>query len=190
MTLPTVRRSIRKKVKQLLRDRLLGRYFPTDHDFSDGPPVRITYGNASLPSAARNAAMDSATDYVWDRLESAGLVRVEYPYDESSDYADLAGDTYNVELNEDTVPGGARTIIAQGKAYKRKIESDGVVGMVTSYRVSTESAWENGDAIWGFVGVADAETSGYLEDCKSLTIAALREALTDRCPTCRQAKHN
>ena len=117
MTLPTVRRSIRKKVQQLLRDRGVSRYFPTDHDFSCGPPVRITYSNASLPSAARNAAMDVATDYVWDRLESAGLVRVEYPHDESSEYDDLAGDTYNVELNEDTVPGGARTIIAQGKAH-------------------------------------------------------------------------
>lgn len=105
-----------------------------------------------------NAKLLTFIDNNWDKLESAGLVRCRIVPDECCDIEDLKGDTYNVELNADTVPGGKRTIEAQEKAFMELIERDGVWGFVIEYRkpacgtCGRKADWEHVDSCWGFVG--------------------------------------
>ena len=178
-------------VRAMIRERIRGRY---------------SYSPESLPHAAENARRELRLRRRWEALESAGLVRMRFVPDDCSSFDDLAGDTYDVEYNRDTVPGGERTIVAQRKAFEREIERDGVWGCVTEYRLSPcpdchdaeyglgvvhcgESdtdrhcgGWAHGDSCWGFVGT---DAHGYESDLMSGAIDALRDALVSRCPTCR-----
>lgn len=181
-TLASVRRMARDRIKRTLTDRLISRWFPGR--FDAGGPFDTNYSHESLPNAARNARRSASIDYLWDRLECAGLVTLEYEPDHDYGYEYLAGDCFD-ESNADSVPGGMRTIKAQEEAFKRKIESDGVWGLVGRYRLSEDDPWSNGDSVWGFVGTDD---TGYETDIKAETIGALVDALRDRCPTCRRKR--
>lgn len=167
--------------------------------------ARFTYGHDTLARAAESARREAKIRRQWEALVDAGLVRLAIVPDECCDYDDLAGDTFDVDAHRDTVPGGERAIVAQGKAYKARIEQEGVWGIVGEYRLSVPDAgerftvycgacdrgepcadhWpESADSCWGFVGT-DYESSGYDLDIMGATIDALREALRDRCPMCR-----
>lgn len=161
--------SEREAVRALIRDRLA----------SNGH----SYGRDSLPSAARWARESVATLRRWEHAEDAGLVRFrtlpdEGPYD--------AGDTYDVDMHKDTVPGGERAIVAQRKAEESRLERDGLWGIACDYRVSPSMPWTPGDSVWGFVG-DDWQDSGYDVDVRAETLASLVDALKSRCPVCRKA---
>lgn len=125
-------------------------------------------------------------DELWDRLEYADLVKLELEPDEHVTWEDMAGDTFDVDVHEDTVPGGARTIRAQEKRYRERLEQDGVWGVVGYYRVSEDAEWERGDSVWG-MELEWAEDNEYRDDIKSQTIEKLRKTLRSRCRCCRRA---
>lgn len=95
-------------------------------------------------------------DKLWEDAEKNGMVRIRIEPDDMTDYDDLVGDCYDVELNQDSVPGGARTIIAQGKAFQRTIERDGIWGYIAEYCIVCDTcgrdAWEYAESCWGFAG--------------------------------------
>lgn len=161
--------SLKKRIADMFQDRLTHSHFSP----------------CSLPNAYKRVRKQYWTDRVWDKLETAGLVKIEWPPDDSANLDDLMGDCYDEKLNADSVPGGVRTIRAQKKAFIARVERDGVYGIVGYYRTSPDEKWEHGDSCWGFVGTDD---NGYLPDIKSQTIEALRNALRDRCPHCRQPR--
>lgn len=167
---------------------------------------RHTYAPDSLPHEAETKRRELTIRRQWEALESAGLVRMRFVPDDCCDIADLEGDTYDIDAHADTVPGGARTIIAQRKAFEATIEREGVWGCVTDYRLAPcaecwdadyglgvvncshechngeHPGWESGDSCWGFVG-ADAHC--YATGLMQGAIDALRDALVSRCPVCR-----
>jgi len=106
----------------------------------------------------------------WDALEQSGLVKLEILPDDCCCYEDLAGDCFDIELNADSVPGGARTIIAQKKAFKAKIEQDGVWGYEISVKCPCCGGWKFVDSCWGFVGEVDEEAILYGK-CEAIKIA-------------------
>ena len=158
LELPAVKRAGTRAVQKLLRDRLT-----SGHSYS---PV-------SLAKAAEYAREAAAVDHVWARLEAAGLVRLEVRPDEDCSLDDLAGDTYDVELNKDTVPGGERTIVAQRKAFEEQVERDGVYGVVGQYRPSPEGKWVTADSCWGMVGYDNVDKSEIAYDVKHSTLVEL-----------------
>lgn len=166
------------------------------------------------PGAALRCARIMAR---WERAESAGLVRIRnVPDEESRTLDDLVGDTFDVEANASSVPGGARTIIAERKAFEERIERDGVWGIIGEYRLTRcPRCWKQGfqsvrnctydpddypssrgpcpgwihaDSCYGFE-YQDLEMTDYLWDIRQATLRALALDLKDRCPTCRNPRH-
>lgn len=134
---PEVRKAARKAVQKLLRNRLV-----------DGMP----YSPESLPDAAKWARRRAAALHVWEAMERADLVKLELEPDDCVDIEDLEGDSYNVELNKDSVPGGERTILAQQKRFREKVEQDGVATIVGYYRLHEDDEWNRGGCIGGMAG--------------------------------------
>ena len=91
---------------------------------------RSQLGTGLANAALRNAKTQAFVWHNWDKLEQAGFVRVRIEPDYDLSYDDLAGDSFDIELNADSVPGGARTIQAQEKRFKSLIEQDGVWGYI------------------------------------------------------------
>lgn len=153
---------IRTRLRKVLRDRLTSR-----HSYSPG----------SLARVAAWVRDDAATDLQWEALERAGLVELKYSPDSGMTLEDLEGDTFTVSLHEDTVPGGARTILAQQKRFREQVEAEGVWGILGRYRTAC-GQWETADSIWGIVGDPHDEQE-YTRDIKRATIEALQAELTD-----------
>ena len=120
----------------------------------------------------------------FEALEDAELVRIRREPDEFMSYEDMAGDTFDPS-NASTVPGGMRTIKAEEKEYKRKLEQDGAWGIIGEYRASATDKWIQGDSIWGMeYDYAFSEDNDCLLDVMELTIKSLRDTLANRCPHC------
>ena len=119
-------------------------------------------------------------DRKFTRLEDLGLVRFEVLPDECSELADLEGDVYNPEANLDIDPA---ELAQQRKEFVRRIERDGVWGVLGSYRLGVDAPWCRADSVWGFVG-EEWKGSGYDADVKGETVKALRAAIRERCRAC------
>lgn len=157
---PEVQRDIRRRIRKLLHDRLTSGY---------------SYFPESLAQAASNARTSAAIDSIWSALESAGLVRLRVEPDHDYSIEDLEGDTFNVALNKDTVPGGARTILAQQKRFRERIEQDGVVGVIGEYRAAPSGKWIYGGSCWGMEGYDDPLQSEIADDIKYETLSSLSD---------------
>lgn len=127
------------------------------------------------------------------------MVRLRFVPDDDSSFVDMCGDCFSIEHNADSVPGGARTLIAQEKKFKRKLESDGIWGCIgeftlddcegysrckepDSYGRRAEhcdcgATWNDGGSLYGLEGTDDY---GYQVDIKLETIEALKTALRNR----------
>lgn len=123
---------------------------------------------------------------IWDQLEYHDLVKIELESDDGWSWEDLEGDIFNVELNESTVPGGARTILAQQKAFRASIERDGVVRISGYYRLSEDDEWIYGGGCGGYE-YEHARTDEPQSDVKYECLVELLKALKSRCPCCRKA---
>jgi len=113
--------------------------------------------------------------------ETAGLVRLRWAPDECCNLADLEGDTFDEPLNAATVPGGVRTIRAEREAFHRRIDREGVWGLIGEYRVRPDGAWSRAESVWGFVG---QDSYGYEFAIMAETLRVLRDTLKSRCPRC------
>lgn len=174
LTLPSVQRDALNAIRKRIRDRLTSGH---------------SYSPESLASSTENAKREAGIGYLWNRLEAAGLVKMDFPYNDHADMEDLKGDSFNPDVCL-PMAGGLRALKSQEKAFERKAEREGVVGMVGRYRLSVDDKWETGDSVWGFVGADDAVDSGYHPDIQANTIEALRKALSSRCPCCHQPKRH
>lgn len=82
--------------------------------------------------------------------------RIRIVPDECCTLDDLAGDTFDVAAHASTVPGGERTIRAQEKRFKQRIERDGVWGYILEHKVAVcahcgqGGQWEAVDSCFGF----------------------------------------
>lgn len=171
----------RRYVLQRLRER--SRFPKSRHHRRRG----VYHPTHVLPVAQdwKNAAVDCQ----WDRLEQAGLVRLSWQPDTHVSYDDLVGDCFSPARYAET-PGGRRTVEAEERALRDKIDQDGVWGLVGEYRLqpcdqcspwNSESCahpdWRQGDSVWGLVGF---DSCGYELDIKQATIDALRTDLRHR----------
>jgi hypothetical protein len=89
---------------------------------------------------------------------------------------------FDVELNADT-PGGARAILAQQKAFRARIEQDGVFGIVGYYKTPAcpncgrGGEWEQAHSVWGFAGYddpTDPRQNAYIPDIMAETMDHLQ----------------
>jgi hypothetical protein len=116
--------------------------------------------------SARHSLSSARTLEAWERLEDAGLVRLDVRPDDSYDWDDAE--------------------------ERERFGNDGAWGLVGEYRLSEDDKWEHGDSCWGFVGYRDVTSpteNAYVPDIMSETVDALRVALKSRCPVCRQVQH-
>ena len=157
--------------------------------------VVVAPANGSFACAKRESAIESQ----WARLEDLNMVRMRFAPDEDFSYDDMCGDMFNVEHKASSVHGGARTIIAQEKAYKAMLERDGVWGCIGEFTLDDcdgnsrckepdtygrrarqcdcGATWHHGASLWALEGTDDY---GYQTDIKSETIDALKSALRAR----------
>lgn len=163
-----------KHVKKLFRDRLRW---------------GVSYSPGSLPQAICWARRRAETLALWELLEDAELVRIRLEPDEWWNWENLEGDSYNVELHVDTVPGGERTILAQQKEFRALVEREGVWVVITEYRLNEDDEWEHGDSIGGIVAenLDEYLEDGYGLDLRGQAIELLRKDLRSRCPSCRRS---
>jgi hypothetical protein len=124
---------------------------------------------ASREYAIRRDAVETE----FNNLKQRGLVGLRFPPDDHWCFEDLEGDAYDVDLNKDTVPGGERTIKAQQKEFRRKVEQDGVFG------IEAVALGNVVDSIWGFAGDYDDDFGGYGTDMKQAAIDAVQEQWED-----------
>lgn len=101
------------------------------------------------PGHAKHSAQ---TQHIFEWLEYHNIARLQWLPDDYCSYDNLAGDVYNLEINEDSVPGGKRAILAQEKEFKRMIDQDRVWGLVGQIKCHECDEWKNVDSVWGFVG--------------------------------------
>lgn len=135
------------------------------------------YAPASLPHAWNNCKRDVTYNVLWSELEAMKLVKLEVKADEGYALEDLAGDMFDVEMHADSVPGGARTIIAQRKRWEENIEKNGVWGFVGYYRPNTASKWIEDDSIWGVEWEENMEEHEAASEIRAAALAALLELL-------------
>lgn len=114
-------------------------------------------------------------------LEAHNLVRLEWHPDHDATIEDLGGDTYRPECHPD-IPESR--IMREKKEFIELVEREGAWGLVGQYSVDGGKTWNDGGSIWGLVGQED---TGYESDIIDETVEALRKALKERCPKCRQA---
>lgn len=101
-------------------------------------------------------------------VSDCGRVRLRIePDDECRSWDELFGDSFD-PLHAGDVPGGLRTLKAQEKEARARIERDGVWGFV----VETVRAdkWEHSGSCWGFDSLDYCRTEGI-----AAAVAALRE---------------
>lgn len=133
---------------------------------------RLFPGGTALHSR-RNAIYRDKVETEFDNLEHRGLVKfVIEPYHDCN-WDDLEGDTYDVDMHEDTVPGGGRTIKAQQKEFRRSVEDSGVFGLV-GYALG-----EQVDSCWGFAGEYDEDFAGYATGIKAAAVQAVYDSWED-----------
>lgn len=133
--------------------------------------VRREYDRLRRVGFAASYALTAArTQHQWQRLEDAGLARLLVIPD---DHPDLSW------LND--APPHYR------RAATRRVEQDGVWGIVGQYRHAPDGEWRPVDSCFGFVG-DDYRDSGYDTDIKHATITAFKDAMRSRCPNCRQTR--
>lgn len=106
---------------------------------------------------------------IWNRDEGR-LILVP---DETADMESLKGDSFNPEVNTD-IP--REKLEAEEKDFEQRVERDGVWGAIAEVYLPDEDAWEELDAIWGFVG-GDFIGSGYDEDMAKALIEKIRGSI-------------
>jgi hypothetical protein len=122
---------------------------------------------------AIHALRDARIKIKFEDLEADGMVRIVAEPDEAYTWAGHGGDCYNVDLLADTVPGGARTILAWKKAEMERVERDGFTYVKTEVQCPCCGSWEFVDGIGGFVG-DDWKDSGYDTDLMATAIERAR----------------
>jgi hypothetical protein len=105
----------------------------------------------------------------WDKLESAGLVRLEIVPDDSPDLSFLDQKEFSRYRQ---------------KGYDRA-NNDGVWGIVGQYRMDEDSDWMNADSVFGFIG-DDWKGSGYDTDIERNTIQSWVKGKKSMCPHCHR----
>jgi len=128
--------------------------------------------NVPASRALRNAKRRADILDRWEAAILAGKVQLRVVVDELATFDDVAGDTYRVELHADTVPGGERTIRAEEKRERARVDSEGIWGIVGEYQCPTCGSWVAADSCWGFIG-NDWAGSGYDEDIMAATLDAV-----------------
>lgn len=106
----------------------------------------------------------------FDTLEDEGKVRIRVEPDESCDYEDLAGDTFNPDVNND-IP--VEQLEREEREFKNRLECDGVWGVIGEVKCAHCGNWEHVDSCWGFVG-DDWKESGYDVDIMAACIEAYK----------------
>jgi hypothetical protein len=132
--------------------------------------VPVIQGKASY--CLRNAKYKAEIVSKFEALEDQGFVRLHLEPDYCSTFEDLAGDTYDIDSNASTVNGGERTIKAQEKAERERIDRDGVWGLIGQVKCSECGQWKDIDSVWGFVG-EDWKDSGYDVDIMAACVDSL-----------------
>ena len=137
------------------------------------------YRRARRAGRRAKDAMDRARVVArWEWAEYAGLVELTARPDCDCCMDDLEGDCFSEEC-ERTAPGGRRAVRAQRKAFRERVDADGVWGLVGRYRLTQDGPWVDADSVWGFVG-EEWRDSGYDGDIMRATLDGLRGALRDR----------
>lgn len=130
-----------------------------------------------LPGATAQGALRVARDYARIKpLIDCDLIRIDVRPDDMCDLDDVFGDTFDVELNASSVPGGERTIKAQHKEAIRRVEQFGIVGIVSQYRLTPDSQWIDADSCWGFEGYYSPDDP-IENDCALDLLLSAREQL-------------
>lgn len=130
--------------------------------------------------------METATiDRQWGTLENVemgdnfGMVRLGVEPDQDN-YFDIYGEPEGY-TNAD---GAEVTAEQERQDIIDLIDRDGIWWVFAEYRISPRHPWEIGDSIGMIIGA----NNPYEDDLKSTTIDQLRDALRDRCRTCRQTQ--
>ena len=117
----------------------------------------------------------------WQQAENDGLVRLRIEPDELCDYDNLAGDSFNPEVNTDIQP---HVLAREEREFIDKINRDGVWGIIIGEFWNGEE-WIHADSVWGFVG-DDWKDSGYDLNVKDATLAQLTKL--EHCECCGRPK--
>lgn len=86
-----------------------------------------------------------------------GLFRIVLVEDDHFNFEDLCGDCYNPEANPDIE---VTTLARQKRAFRARVNSQGVYGAVLQVRAMPTAEWINIESLWGLVGM-DFVGSGY-----------------------------
>jgi hypothetical protein len=89
-----------------------------------------------------------------------GLFRIVLVEDDNYSFEDLCGDCYNPEANPDIE---VTTLARQKRAFRARVNSQGVYGAVMQVRPIPTEEWINIESLWGLVGM-DFIGSGYEGD--------------------------
>lgn len=100
----------------------------------------------------------------WEVLEAQGVVKIEAEEDsEPYDFGNLLDDMNEREAEE----------------YKEKVLSDGVFGVVGSFKCSCCGNWEESDSVWSCAGYNDVLSpleNYYVPDIMAQTIEAYKKS--------------
>lgn len=122
------------------------RYFNTRREHPRYP------AHLALSEARLATFIDENTEEVDTGLLSLdGRVRVRFEPDEWVEYDNLAGDCFNPQ-HMGKLSGGLRTLRAQEKAFKARLEDEGVWGFIVERRCPQCNEWQGLDSCWGFDG--------------------------------------
>ena len=95
-----------------------------------------------------------------DAAIALGLLEIVMVDDPDYDFENLCGDTYNPDVNPDINP---EQLNKEKHEFKRRVNREGVFGVVLKCRSLPSSEWTEIETIWGFVG-EDFIGSGYDND--------------------------
>jgi hypothetical protein len=141
---------------------------------------KIYHHKVTAESAWKSAKYIVDVEQRWQLAEDNEQVRFRVEYDELADYENLAGDSFNPEVNTDIQP---HILEREEREFIDKINREGVWGIIGEFWNGEE--WIQADSVWGFVG-DDWKGSGYDLDVKWSTLDQLSKV--ERCECCRRPK--
>lgn len=141
---------------------------------------KLYFHQVIAKSAWENAVRNAEIINKWEQLEDDGKVRLKIEPDESADFDDLCGDSFNPKVNPEI---SYNNLMLQKSHFRDKVNQEGVWGIVGEYYNGEK--WIHADSVWGFVG-DDWKESGYDLDVKWETIRQYEEL--EFCPCCHRPK--